>query len=134
MADAVNLASRLEGLTKQYGVGVLVGETTRADCPDLAFQLVDRVRVKGKKEPVAIYEPLGIAAEVPPERLAEAQAFEAALADYHAGHWDAAEAKLLNLRERNAHKLYDVYLERISHFREQPPPEGWDGVYTFTIK
>ncbi len=134
MADAVNLASRLEGLTKQYGVGILVGEATRAACPDIRFMLVDRVRVKGKAQPVAIYEPLGITTELPADRLASAQAFEAALEDYQAQRWDAAEQRLLALRERQARKLYDVYLERIAHFRAHPPPEGWDGVFTFTTK
>lgn len=134
MADAVNLASRLEGLTKQYGVGILVGEATRAACPDISFMRVDRVRVKGKALPVAIYEPLGITAELPADRLASAQAFEAALEDYQARRWDEAERRLLALRERQAHKLYDVYLERIAHFRENPPPEDWDGVFTFTTK
>lgn len=134
MADAVNLASRLEGLTKQYGVGILAGEATRAACPDISFMLVDRVRVKGKAQPVAIYEPLGITAELPADRLASAQAFEAALEDYQARRWDEAERRLLALRERQAHKLYEVYLERIAHFREHPPPEDWDGVFTFTTK
>jgi len=63
-------------LTRQYGVGVLAGEATRAECPDLSFQIVDRVRVKGKDVPVAIHEPLGVTAELPPERLKEAALFE----------------------------------------------------------
>ncbi|HEX8979842.1 MAG TPA: adenylate/guanylate cyclase domain-containing protein [Parasulfuritortus sp.] len=134
MADAVNLASRLESLTRQYGVWVLVGEATKAECPDLAFMPVDRVRVKGKAEPVAIYEPLGVAAEVVPERLAAARKFEAALADYQAQRWDAAEAALRALNAAAPGKLYDVYLERIAHFRANPPPADWDGVFTFTTK
>lgn len=134
MGDAVNLASRLEGLTKQYGVGVLVGEATRAACPDLSFMLIDRVRVKGKAQPVSIYEPLGVTVELSPDQLAAAQAFEAAVRDYHERRWDAAEKRLLKLRQRQARKLYDVYLERIAHFRDHPPPEDWDGVFTFTTK
>jgi adenylate cyclase len=134
MADAVNLASRLEGLTRQYGVGVLVGEATRAECPDLAFQIIDRVRVKGKDVPVSIYEPLGISAEIPPERLEEAERFEAAFQDYQARRWDEAEIKLMELRRANARKLYDVYLDRVTHFRFNPPPATWDGVFTFTSK
>ncbi len=134
MADAVNLASRLEGLTKQYGVGVLAGEATREACPDIAFMLVDRVRVKGKTQPVAIYEPLGPLAEIPAERLDRAQAFEAALADYHACRWDEAERRLRELHRQDPRKLYDVYLERIAHFRDHPPPTDWDGVFTFTTK
>jgi adenylate cyclase len=134
MADAVNLASRLEALTRQYGVGVLVGEATRAQCPDLSFQIVDRVRVKGKDVPVSIYEPLGVTVEVAPERLREAERFEAAFQDYQAQRWDDAEIKLMELRKANAHKLYDVYLDRVTHFRFNPPPTDWDGVFTFTSK
>lgn len=134
MADAVNLASRLESLTRQYGVGVLVGEATREACPDLSFQIVDRVRVKGKDVPVAIYEPLGVTAELSPERLAEARGFEAAFADYQAQRWDEAEIKLMELRKGNARRLYDVYLDRVTHFRFNPPPGEWDGVFTFTSK
>ncbi len=134
MADAVNLASRLEGLTKQYGVGVLAGEATREACPDIAFMFVDRVRVKGKAQPVSIYEPLGVTAELAADRLATAQAFEAAVHDYHERRWDEAERRLLALRQRETLKLYDVYLERIAYFRDHPPPEDWDGVFTFTTK
>jgi adenylate cyclase len=134
MADAVNLASRLEGLTRQYGVGVLVGEATKAECSDIAFQIVDQVRVKGKDVPVAIFEPLGVAAEIAPERLREAEQFEAAFQDYQARRWDEAEVKLMELRRANARKLYDVYLDRVTHFRFNPPPKDWDGVFTFTTK
>jgi adenylate cyclase len=134
MGDAVNLASRLEGLTKQYGLGVLAGEATREACPDIAFMFVDRVRVKGKAQPVAIYAPLGVMAELSADRLATAQDFEAAVQDYLERRWDEAERRLLALRQREALKLYDVYLERIAHFRDRPPPEDWDGVFTFTTK
>jgi adenylate cyclase len=134
MADAVNLASRLEALTRQYGVGVLAGEATRAECPDIAFQQVDRVRVKGKDVPVAIFEPLGIAAELPPERLREAELFEAAFADYQAQRWDEAEIKLMELGRMQPRPLYQVYLDRVTHFRFNPPGANWDGVFTFTTK
>jgi adenylate cyclase len=134
MADAVNLASRLEALTRQYGVGILVGEATRAECPDIAFQLVDRVRVKGKDVPVAIHEPLGIAAELTPERLKEAEQFAAAFADYEAQRWDEAEIKLMELGRLQPRQLYQVYLDRVTHFRFNPPGANWDGVFTFTTK
>jgi adenylate cyclase len=134
MADAVNLASRLEALTRQYGVGVLIGEATRAECPDIAFQIIDQVRVKGKDVPVTIYEPLGVTAEMAPERLKEAEQFEAAFQDYQGQRWDEAEIKLMEVRKLNARKLYDVYLDRVTHFRFNPPPTEWDGVFTFTTK
>ncbi|NWG86052.1 MAG: adenylate/guanylate cyclase domain-containing protein [Hydrogenophilaceae bacterium] len=134
MADAVNLASRLEGLTKQYGVGVLCGEATRAACPDMAFRLIDRVRVKGKAQPVAIYEPLGLKAELSEAAQRAAERFEAALADYQAQRWDAAASALQALNAETPGKLYTVYLERIEHFRQQPPAADWDGVFTYTTK
>jgi len=134
MADAVNLASRLEGLTKQYGVGVLAGEACVSLCPDITFQRVDRVRVKGKQQPVAIYEPLGVTAQLPAGRIEESQRFEAMLDDYQACRWDEAEIKLTALRCQQARKLYDVYLDRLTYFRFNPPPPDWDGVFTFTSK
>jgi len=134
MADAVNLASRLESLTKEYGAGVLVGEDTRAACPDIAFMAVDRVRVKGKARPVAIYEPLGLVAELDPVRLAEAAAFEAALESYRDRRWEAAEQTLRRLYEQNPRKLYALYRQRIAQFRTDPPPDDWDGVFNYTSK
>ncbi len=134
MADAVNLASRLEALTRQYGVGVLVGEATRESCPDIAFMQVDKVRVKGKAQPVTIYTPLGVTAEVAPARLETARQFEAALEDYNAQRWVEAEAKLQALNQATPGKLYDVYLERIAQFRNTPPPADWDGVFTYVTK
>lgn len=134
MADAVNLASRLEALTRQYGVGVLVGEATREACPDIVFRLIDRVRVKGKENSVAIYEPLGVQGEVAEPLLAGARDFEAMIQAYLEQDWDAAEARLQALNQRNPSKLHAVYLERIAYFRDQPPPADWDGVYTFTSK
>lgn len=134
MADAVNLASRLEALTRHYGIGVLVGEGTRAACPDIVFRLVDRVKVKGKDKSVAIYQPLGVEGEVAEPVLQEVRDFEAMLEAYLAKHWDDAETHLMALKAKTPGKLYDVYLERIVHFRDHPPPADWDGVYTYTSK
>src|SRR3970282_2660499 len=64
MGDAVNVASRLEGRTKHYGVGILVGESTRKAIKDVVFREVDRIKVKGKHEAVAIYEPIGLESDV----------------------------------------------------------------------
>ncbi|MEJ1959067.1 MAG: adenylate/guanylate cyclase domain-containing protein [Nitrosomonadales bacterium] len=75
MGDAVNLASRLEGITKQYGVGLMVGENTRNAVPDFVYRELDQVRVKGKTEPVAIFEPIGPIGEVNKERLEEIKMF-----------------------------------------------------------
>jgi len=134
MADAVNLASRLEGLTKQYGVGILAGEETVASTPDIEYMKVDIVRVKGKAQPVTIFEPLGPKDQIEVNALKRKQDFEQALAAYQAGRLDEAEGLLRKANKREPSKLYEVYLERITHFRAAPPPEDWDGVFTFTTK
>ena len=64
----------------------------------------------------------------------DAAAFEAAFAHYQAQDWDAAEAALHALNARAPRTLYDIYLERIAHFREAPPPADWDGVFVYTTK
>ncbi len=134
MGDAVNLGSRLEGITKQYGVGILATQPTVDADPLHAFMKIDDVRVKGKETPVAIYEPLGPKAGLPEALQQNAAEFEAAYARYQVQDWDAAEAALRALNARAPRALYDIYLERIAHFREEPPPQDWDGVYVYTTK
>src|SRR5690606_15499548 len=82
LGDAVNLGSRLEGLTKPYGVSILVSEFTRAAVPDYTFREVDRVRVKGRDEPVGIYEPLGATAELDKAVRDELKLYQEALRLY----------------------------------------------------
>ena len=134
MGDAVNLGSRLEGITKQYGVGILATQSTVDADPAHAFMKVDDVRVKGKENPVAIYEPLGLGADLAESVRRDAADFEAAFARYRAQDWAAAEAALATLNYRAPRALYDVYLERIAHFRTEPPPADWDGVFVYTSK
>ncbi len=135
MGDAVNLGSRLEGITKVYGVGIAVGVATRLAAPEFAYRELDLVRVKGKKEPVAIFEPLGKPGDLAPPVLEELAQWDAALALVRAQEWDAAEAAIAALAERHPGRgLYALYLERIHHYRAHPPGPGWDGVTTFDSK
>jgi adenylate cyclase len=134
MGDAVNLGSRLEGITKQYRVGILATQPTVDADPAHAFMKVDVVRVKGKETPVAIYEPLGPKEGIADAMRQDAAAFEAAFAAYQEQDWGAAEAALAALNARAPRALYDVYLERIAHFRAEPPPADWDGVFVYTTK
>lgn len=135
MGDAVNLSSRLEGITKVYGVGIAVGEATQRAAPAYAYRELDRVRVKGKNEPVPIFEPLGLEHEVTDALRAEVQQWHAALALVRAQQWDEAEGQLLQLqRARPDDRLYDLYLQRIAHYRAHPPGTDWDGVTTFETK
>lgn len=134
LGDAVNLGSRLEGLTKNYGVDILVSEFTRDAVPDHAFREIDRVRVKGRDEPLTIYEPLGAKVTLDPAVRDELKLYQEALRLYRNQDWDLAEMQLLNLQQRTALKLYAVYIERIQFFRQQPPGDDWDGVFTHMSK
>lgn len=134
MGDAVNLGSRLEAITKQYAVGILVTQSTVEADPAHAFMKVDEVRVKGKETPVAIYEPLGGKTGLADAVRKDAAEFEAAFARYQVQDWDAAESALRALNAAAPRSLYAIYLERIAYFRETPPPSDWDGVFVYTTK
>jgi adenylate cyclase len=135
MGDSVNLGSRLEGITKEYGVGILVGEDTQRLAPQFAYRELDRVRVKGKDEPVAIYEPLGYPEDLAPAEADAVRKWTDALAHFRQQHWDAAELALRALVAADPGRhLYHLYLERIAHLRADPPGPGWDGVTTFKTK
>jgi adenylate cyclase len=135
MGDPVNLGSRLEGLTREYGVGILVGEETRKRAGGFVFREIDRVKVKGKDEPVAIFEPLGREGAVDKRRIDEAKLWQQCLKQYRAQDWDHAEMSLLNLTRMNpSAKLYAAFVERIAGLRRDSPGPGWDGVTIFKTK
>ena len=139
MGDAVNLGARLEGLTKVYGAGIAVGEATRLAAPEFLYRELDRVRVKGKLEPVAIFEPLGKPADLPAALLEalldELRAWDEALALVRARQWVEAGRRIAQLhRDHPDCGLYTLYLERIAAWTAQPPGEDWDGVTAFHTK
>lgn len=135
LGDTVNLGSRLEGLTKNYGVLMIVSEATKDAIAGQAWRELDIVRVKGKNEPVSIFEPLGPAAELAPGKLDELELLGTALATYRAAQWDAAENRFRELdRLAPDDELYSLYLKRIDFFRRNPPGADWDGVFSHTTK
>ena len=134
MGDTVNLGSRLEGLTKQYGVDILVNERTTELAKDFAYREIDLVRVKGKTEPAAIYEPLGIASALGDDIISELEVYTSALGAYRERRFDEAESTFRNLKQRTDATLYNVYLDRIEQFRREAPPGDWDGVFDHLIK
>jgi adenylate cyclase len=135
MGDPVNLGSRLEGITKQYGVGILVGESTKKAVPDVVFREIDKVRVKGKDEPIAIFEPMGMEGQVDKKTLDEIKLWHQSLKAYRAQEWDQAELQLLNLQRMNPEcGLYKIFSEKIAENRANPPGPGWDGVTKFETK
>jgi adenylate cyclase len=135
MGDAVNLASRLEGLTKEYGVGILVTQNIVNSAKGFVYREIDTVNVKGKQEGVTIFEPLGREEEAGDTVRQEAARWEKALALYRKQRWDEAEAILRGLAQAAPEaKLYKLYLKRIEHFRQNTPGPAWNGLWVFTTK
>jgi adenylate cyclase len=136
MGDPVNLGARLEGITKEYGVDIIVGELTKNAVSDIAFRELDKVRVKGKEEAVSIFEPLGHQGQIDKAKLDEVKLYAQFLRLYRAQDWDQAELQLFNLQKMvPEHVLYSqMFVERIAWLRANPPGNGWDGAFTFTHK
>ena len=135
MGDAVNLAARLEGQTKEYGVGILVSENIVNTVPIAVYRELDRIRVKGKLEPISIFEPVGLKGEIVDQVLDEIERFHRALDRYKEQRWDDAEQILTALTHADPQrKVYKVYLQRIANFRINPPGKNWDGVFVATTK
>jgi len=135
MGDAVNLGSRLEGLTKQYGVKMIVSESTLLAAPEFTYRELDKVRVKGKHKPITIYEPLGVTEDIGSEQLQILDLLNQGLHGYRQQQWTAAQLIFEQLAERYPHdKLYSIYLERIAYYLEAPPEIDWDGAFTHTSK
>lgn len=133
IGDAVNLGSRLEGLTKFYGVPLLVSEETKALATDFQYLLVDKVRVKGKQIPLRIYLPYP--ADTPAPQLSRYQALQRALDAYFALDFALAELQLTTLLAQlpavaespDLSGLITIYLQRITRFGHEAPAPDWDG-------
>jgi adenylate cyclase len=135
MGDAVNLASRLEGITKQYAVDMIVGEATKKAVPDFLYRELDYVRVKGKNEAIAIYEPIGVLTEVSEDLLREVKLFNEMRQVYLQQNWSSAESMLAELLSLSPDsKLYQIYVARVASLKLNPPDEQWDGVFVFDTK
>jgi len=135
LGDAVNLGSRLEGLTRVYGVDIITSEFTRHAVPEYEYRELDRVRVKGKDKPVTIYEPLGLLENIDKSERKLLKQFHIGIKQYRAQNWEAAEREIFGLSQLDPErKIYRIYLDRIMHYRENPPAADWDGCYTHTSK
>jgi len=136
MGDAVNLASRLEGANKFYDTLILLGPRTyELAAADIEAREVDRMRVKGKQEPVVVFELLARKGDLSDERRRVIETYRTGLEAYKrrdfktaATHFEAALA--LDPKDGPAR----VYLERAKEYLIVPPPEKWDGVYELTSK
>ncbi|MCC6807897.1 MAG: adenylate/guanylate cyclase domain-containing protein [Deltaproteobacteria bacterium] len=135
MGDSVNLGSRLEGINKEYGTNIIISEFTyeRAKA-DVYVRLLDSVRVKGKHEPVRIFELRGLGR---PQGLEEQFiiTFEKGIALYKAQKWDEAIKTFNHCLEMNQTDYCSKkYIDRCESMKEDPPGDGWDGVYTMKTK
>jgi adenylate cyclase len=136
IGDAVNMASRLEGLNKYYGTNIIVSQYT-ASRLDERFLLreLDRVRVKGKEEAVAIFELIGYRDEIDRALIEMTIVFQTALEAYRTGRWDPARRGFDEALElRPGDKPSQLYVNRIEYFRTHPPPAQWGGVTDFEHK
>ncbi|NQW01153.1 MAG: adenylate/guanylate cyclase domain-containing protein [Rhodospirillales bacterium] len=139
LGDTVNLAARLEGQSKAYGVDIVIGETTHAQVPELATLFLDNIKVKGKTEAVTIFCLVG------DEEVTESQGFQT-LKQFHnqmieaylEQDWNRAIKRLKECRllcaPYNIDGFYDLYETRILHFQAESPGEDWDGVFVATTK
>ena len=135
IGDAVNLGARLEGLSKAYGVDIVVSEATKNQTTDVAWQELDRVRVKGKEQAVAIFWPVAPMLRIAEETVSELKLWAVFMKAYRAQNWDQADVMLLNLMRMNAKKyLYLLYAERVASMRLLPFDPEWDGATNFETK
>lgn len=139
LGDDVNLASRLEGQSKTYGVHIVIGEKTLHKLSGFATLELDLIKVKGKTEAVRIHTVLGEAELAQSATfLTLAKAHAAMLESYRRQQWQEAKNYIAACRESGAgleiDGLYDLYAERIADYAAAPPPADWDGVYVATSK
>jgi len=135
MGDVVNLASRLESANKQYGTSIIMSEETMrmADISVEALEL-DRIVVKGKTEPVEIYELLSAQGQLSTDMERRRQRFNQAVTVYRNQDWLAAEAIFAELTEKYNDKTAAMFVERIKLLKEHSLGSGWDGVWRMTSK
>jgi len=135
LGDAVNLGSRLEGLTKIYGVDIITSESTKQKVPVYEYRELDRVKVKGKDKPVIIYEPVGLLENISKDERNLLRQFHIGIKQYRAQNWDAAERELFALSQLEPERnIYTIYLDRIQKFRQTPPEDNWDGSFSYETK
>jgi adenylate cyclase len=137
LGDDVNLASRLEGQSKYYGVEIVIGDNTLREITGFATLELDLIKVKGKTEPVKIYTILYEENLVNDEIYIKFKnEFDIMLAQYRSGNWDEALQSIQNCRELAEEKpilnktvLFELYERRIDDYKKSPPPDDWAGIY-----
>lgn len=136
MGESVNLASRLEGLSKTYNATILISRHTYDRVKQvIQCRLLDRAIVKGSQKPLEIYEVFGPRESISRERIQLAASFEEALALFWQGRWQEAEDLFKELSVRYPEDgPTRIFTERVRQYRATLPPGEWDGVFRHTSK
>ena len=138
VGDAVNVASRVEGLTKNYGLDNLIVEETMMGLEGFAFLEIDLVSVVGRDQPLRIFTLLGGSDLAESERFQHLQKYQALLLEaYRAGEIASAVEYLNNVRAMNFRELdkfTELFSARLSQFLSEGVPKSWDGVFKATEK
>ncbi|MCB0369618.1 MAG: adenylate/guanylate cyclase domain-containing protein, partial [Bdellovibrionales bacterium] len=134
IGDNVNLASRLEGLTKNYGVNIIIGKRTfELIKNDILCRPIDWVQVKGKNDSTKIYEPLVSIEKAIPDQYDLVQLYSEALDEYRNGNFNKALIDFRLLAEKNSDKVSNIMAQRCEYLLSNPP-ENWTGIFKFTSK
>ncbi|HST01512.1 MAG TPA: adenylate/guanylate cyclase domain-containing protein, partial [Usitatibacter sp.] len=135
LGDGVNVASRLEGLTRRYDVPIIVGESTRDLVRDVVCRELDKVRVRGRVGSVRIFEPLAREGGLTAHQIITLAQWHEALEMFRLKCWDDAEASMRAIAQEPGYaRLTQLYLEYIPKLREEPPGPEWDAAYTLDVK
>jgi adenylate cyclase len=136
IGDNVNVASRIEGLSKVYGVPLVVGEATMQRLGAVPAVELDVLRVKGRVQPTRVFTPLA-AIGINGGSAALVDRHNTMLKAYRCRDWQGAEGAIVACQELGVvglAELYRLYRQRIAEWRANPPPDDWDGTYTATSK
>lgn len=135
IGDTVNLAARLEGANKAYGSKSIITEAVYKKLKDaFVCRELDFITVKGKSEPVRIYEILQISTEASDKLYEIKNLFEKGLHAYRKQNWDKAEPFFKECAEKYNDMPSIIFLDRIKHFKKNPPDRRWDGVFVMSVK
>ncbi|MEW6102505.1 MAG: adenylate/guanylate cyclase domain-containing protein [bacterium] len=132
IGDEVNLASRLEGMTRKYNSQIIISKATYEQIKDeILSREVDIIVVKGKSRPVMIYEPIGLIADVSDSKKKELEIFINGLSFYKERKWKEASDVFSTIMNDGIARMYFM---RCQDYSLNPPPDDWDGVYVYKTK
>jgi adenylate cyclase len=137
IGDGVNLGSRLEGASKLYGTDIVISESTYRPCADLIWaRELDFIKVKGKNQPVAVYELVGLKSDtIADEKKQVIEHYHKAREHYLKRKFAFAVAEFATVLEIDCHdKAAALHMERCQHWLRNPPSDDWDGSWTLTEK